>query len=63
MVGMGISILPEVATRVEVEQGKLAVLPWILPDVQVFTQMVWHKEKWLSPALNAFIDTAASMQW
>ena len=22
-----------------------------------------NKEKWLSPALNAFIDTAASMQW
>lgn len=63
MVGMGISILPEMATRAEVEQGKIAVLPWILPDVQVITQMVWHKEKWLSPALRAFIETAVSMQW
>lgn len=63
MVGMGISILPEMATRIEVEQGKLAVLPWILPDVQVITQMVWHKEKWLSPALRAFIETAVDMQW
>jgi DNA-binding transcriptional LysR family regulator len=63
MVGMGISILPEMATRAEVEQGKLVVLPWRLPDVQVMTQMIWHKEKWLSPALGAFIDTAANMQW
>lgn len=63
MVGMGISILPEMATRAEVEQGKLVVLPWRLPDVQVMTQMIWHKEKWLSPALCAFIDTAANMQW
>lgn len=63
MLGMGISILPEMATSVEVEQGKLAVLPWILPDAQIFTQMVWHKEKWLSPALRAFIDLATLMQW
>jgi len=63
MVGMGISILPEMATRTEVEQGKIAVLPWVLPDVPVITQMVWHKEKWLSPALRAFIETAVSMQW
>ncbi len=62
MVGMGISILPAIATRVEVEQGKLSVLPWTLPDVQVSTQMVWHKEKWLSPALRAFINTATSFQ-
>jgi DNA-binding transcriptional LysR family regulator len=63
MVGVGISILQELATRIEVEQGKLVVLPWVLPDVQVLTQLLWHKEKWLSPALNAFIDTTINMQW
>jgi hypothetical protein len=41
------------------EQDKLAVLLWPLADAQVFTQM----EKWLSPALRAFIDTATMMQW
>lgn len=29
----------------------------------VFTQTVWHKEKWLSHALRAFIDTATMMHW
>lgn len=62
MLGMGISILPEMVTSIEVEQGKLAVLLWPLTDAQVYTQMVWHKEKWLSPALRAFIDTATMMQ-
>lgn len=63
MLGMGISILPDMATSIEVEQGRLAVLLWPLPDAQVYTQMIWHKEKWLSPALRAFIDTATMMQW
>ena len=63
MLGMGISILPEMATSVEAEHGKLAVLLWPLPDAQVYTQMAWHKEKWLSHALRACIDTATMMQW
>ena len=63
MLGMGISILPEMAISEELEQGKLAVIPWILPDAQIFTQMVWHKEKWLSPAFRAFIESATLLQW
>jgi DNA-binding transcriptional LysR family regulator len=63
MVGMGIAVLPEMATRAEVEQGQVSVLPWRLSDVQLIAQLVWHKEKWLSPALHACIDTAVAMQW
>lgn len=53
---MGISVLPEIAVKQEVEQGRISVLPWNKPDFQMVTQMVWHKEKWLSPALRAFIE-------
>lgn len=56
MVGMGIAVLPAVAIANEVAQGQLAALHWMDGDLQVYTQMIWHKDKWLSPALNAFLD-------
>jgi DNA-binding transcriptional LysR family regulator len=52
--GMGLAVLPEIAVEAEVAQGKLAVLPFT-PAFTVDTQMVWHKDKWLSPALEAFL--------
>lgn len=33
-------------------------LPWDGPDFPVVTQMVRHKDKWVSPALAAFMDLA-----
>lgn len=54
--GIGIAFLPEVVTEAEVERGELVALPWQIPDLHVYTQMLWHKDKWLSPILSAFID-------
>ncbi len=55
--GMGVSVLPSVTVNVELESGKLAALRWEEP-FEVLTQMVWHEERWQSPALRAFLDTA-----
>lgn len=63
MAGMGVSVLPEMAIQAELERGAIALLSWALPEIRVFTQMIWHKEKWLSPALRACIDTAAQTNW
>ncbi|PYY25655.1 LysR family transcriptional regulator [Paenibacillus illinoisensis] len=43
--GIGIAFLPEIVAESEVERGELVVLPWQIPDLQVYTQMLWHKEK------------------
>ncbi|MNK76001.1 HTH-type transcriptional regulator GltR [compost metagenome] len=56
MAGMGIAVLPEVAVRDELARGDLAELLWHREDFSVTTQMTWHKEKWLSPALSAFLE-------
>ncbi len=56
-VGMGVSVLPSVAVNAELEGGKLAALRWEEP-FEVLTQMVWHEERWQSPALKAFLETA-----
>jgi DNA-binding transcriptional LysR family regulator len=55
--GMGVSVLPSVAVNVELGGGKLTALQWGEP-FEVLTQMVWHEERWKSPALRAFLETA-----
>jgi DNA-binding transcriptional LysR family regulator len=55
--GMGVSVMPSVAVSAELEDGKLAALRWQEP-FEVLTQMVWHEERWQSPALRAFLETA-----
>ncbi len=58
MARIGIAFLPEVTTKAEVERNELVALPWNIPDLHVYTQMLWHKDKWLSPILSAFIGAA-----
>jgi DNA-binding transcriptional LysR family regulator len=56
--GIGIAFLPEIVTEVEVNRGELVPLLWPNPDLDVYTQISWHKDKWLSPMILAFIETA-----
>ncbi|NIK67404.1 LysR family transcriptional regulator [Paenibacillus sp. BK720] len=56
--GIGIAFLPEIVTEAEVERGELVPLLWQIPDLHVYTQMLWHKDKWLSPIVLSFIEAA-----
>ncbi len=56
--GIGIAALPKIAVETEVAQGSMAVLKWVGPDFPIVTQLVWHKDKWMSPALRAFLEVA-----
>lgn len=56
--GIGIAFLPEIVAEAEVERGELVALPWQIPDLHVYTQMLWHKDKWLSPIILSFIEAA-----
>lgn len=58
MAGIGIAFLPELTTEAEVDRGELIVLPWNIADLHVYTQMLWHKDKWLSPMLLSFLEAA-----
>ncbi len=55
--GMGISVLPTVAVEGDLAAGNLSGLRWGDPFL-VETRMVWHEERWASPALLAFLETA-----
>lgn len=56
--GMGIAVLPAMAVVTEVEQGRLAPLRWEGSKLSVDTTLVWHRDKWLSPGLAAFMKMA-----
>jgi DNA-binding transcriptional LysR family regulator len=56
MAGMGIAFLPAVTVAADVAQGRLVALNWEGHNFQICTQVMWHKEKWISPAIAAFLD-------
>lgn len=54
--GLGITFLPQIAISKELENGQLVDLNWTGEDFGMVIQLAYHKNKWLSPALKAFID-------
>jgi DNA-binding transcriptional LysR family regulator len=56
-VGTGLTVLPEIATQEEIAKGSLVVLPWAGGPIYANLLMIWQKNKWLSPILQAFMDT------
>ncbi len=59
--GMGVAVLAAVSVAEEIRSGRLAALSWAEPGFHVSTQMLRHRNKWLSPALGAFLDTASDV--
>jgi DNA-binding transcriptional LysR family regulator len=54
--GMGVGLLPEIVVTKELARKELTTLPWTGPVMDMATHVVWHKDKWISPALQAFIS-------
>ncbi|MEN6567891.1 MAG: LysR substrate-binding domain-containing protein, partial [Veillonellales bacterium] len=55
MSNIGITILPFAAVKGEVDAGDLVALKWQDIELQTNAYLVYHKEKWLSRAIRAFI--------
>lgn len=54
--GMGVACLPKIVVNRELASGKLIVLPWNGFELTMNTLVVWHRDKWLSPAMGAFLS-------
>lgn len=54
--GLGIAILPRIAVQEDLDRGKLVELRWSKLKLNVKTQLIHHRDKWLSPAMNAFLE-------
>lgn len=59
--GFGISFLPRVAVEKEIEDGQLVELKYNGPEFYTSAQVLYHKDKWLSPALQAILDMSSEM--
>ncbi|MGD9505424.1 MAG: LysR family transcriptional regulator [Syntrophobacteraceae bacterium] len=55
--GMGVSVLPEIVTRLEIEDGLVARVDWV-DDLETGILMIRHKDRWRPPALDAFMEMA-----
>ncbi|GBC61641.1 LysR family transcriptional regulator [Desulfonema ishimotonii] len=52
--GIGLSFLPTITVREEIESGAIRHIPW-QNDPPVMIQLARHKDKWITPAMRAFI--------
>lgn len=57
MKGIGVTIMPVISLRKEIDMKELAVLPWTEEMLETAILMIWHRDKWISPTLQAFMDT------
>ena len=54
---MGLGLLPEIVVAKEIKAGYLTALPWDGPQLDIATHILWHKDKWVSPGMAAFLET------
>jgi DNA-binding transcriptional LysR family regulator len=53
--GMGLALLPAIVVSRELRLHQLKALPWAGPSsLDIATHILWHKDKWVSPAMAAF---------
>ena len=62
IIGLGITILPRIIAENELQQRTLLQLDWRGPSFDVKTHIIWHKEKWLSPTIKAFLELCNTMK-
>lgn len=51
--GLGISLLPKIVVEEDINRGELIKLNWTDTPIDIQALMLFHREKWLSPALLA----------
>lgn len=61
LAGLGVGVLPGYAVEHELSQEHLVALRWVGADLSLYSQIIWHKDKWLSPALRAFLHVTGEM--
>ncbi|MDQ0272811.1 LysR family transcriptional regulator [Cytobacillus purgationiresistens] len=54
--GLGIALLPAMAIDKELKSRVMEELQWRGIYLPIFTQIAWHKDKSMTPPLQAFID-------
>lgn len=61
MSGMGLAILPQIYVEKEISEQLLAELSWSGDNLDLYTQMVYHKDKFLTASMLQFL--AFTREW
>ncbi len=61
MSGLGVALLPRISVEYEISQNLLVEIPWKEASLPVFTQIAYHKDKWLSPTILSFLEEARKL--
>ncbi|APH15901.1 bacterial regulatory helix-turn-helix, lysR family protein [Clostridium sporogenes] len=61
--GFGITLLPMYAVNDELKINQLTKLKWAGKSLDLIIQVVRHKDKWISPALKAFLTMCKEEEW
>ena len=61
--GVGISFLPDFVTAKKVEEGKLVYLDVTDFEIDIWKQLIYHKNKWISKHFDAFIEYVKKMEF
>lgn len=51
-----VRLLPRIAVQEELIAGSLIELKWIGAAFDAKTQLIYHRDKWLSPAVRSFLS-------
>lgn len=54
--GLGVCVLPQLSVQKELENGELVPLSYMIND-KIASQLIYHRDKWLSKNLEDFIAT------
>jgi DNA-binding transcriptional LysR family regulator len=57
---MGVGLLPGIVVDRELRQRQFKALRWAGPQLDIDSHILWHKDKWVSPAMAAFRDLVQS---
>jgi len=61
--GNGVSFLPDFVSDELVKQGKLVYLDVCDIEANVWKQLIYHKNKWISRCLNAFLEYVKNVEF
>lgn len=60
--GLGVAVLPLIAVKDDLERGRLVKLDLVGATFDVKAQLFYHQEKWLTPAMRAFLKLCSAME-
>ena len=58
--GLDVCVLPRIAAVEEIEQKRLIILDYTC-DYEIYSHIIWHKDKQLSPCQKEFLKFSASL--